>query len=294
MLELVRQYAERQETEGPYWTDVPGLIVLQAASERPPNHIIQNPALCIVLQGSKWTMFGEQRYDYRPGQALVVSIQMPAIGRVVEASPDKPFLGVVIELDFAIMREVLEEIEPPTPILKRENRSVFVMDFEGPVAECALRYVRLLETPAAIPMLAAATMRELGYWLLTGPNGGEIYQVALSGGMPQRMVEVLHLLRHNYAEPMRVEDLARAASMSPSAFYQRFRALTGTTPVQYQKQVRLLEARRLLLHTEENVDAVAAKVGYESASQFSREYARTFGNPPRRDAHFLNRQRVEL
>lgn len=284
MLELVRRYADAQEDEGPYWTEVPGLIVLRTDCERPPNHILHNPALCIVLQGSKWTMFGGERYDYHAGQALLVSLQVPAIGRVVEATPDKPFLGVVIQLDFAIMREVLEELETRPSVTDRENRSILVTDFEGPLADCALRYARLLETPAAIPMLAAATMRELCYWLLTGPHGGDIYQIALASGVPQRMIEALHMLRHRYAETIRVEDLARAANISPSAFHQRFKELTGTTPVQYQKQVRLLEARRLLLQTEDNVEAVAEKVGYESASQFSREYARTFGNPPRRDA----------
>ena len=153
-----------------------------------PNHLIFKPALCIVVQGAKWAMFGDKRLDYRAGQALVVSVEMPLCGRVAEASPSEPYLGVIVEFDLAVMREVLEGLAtPPTPNAKM-GPGIFVTDVDGPLADCALRMVRLLDTPAAIPMLYPLIMREMCYWLLTGPHGGEIAAIALANSHAQQVI----------------------------------------------------------------------------------------------------------
>ena len=218
-----------------------------------------------------------------PKLRLNNGVEMPAIGRVTEASPDKPYLGIVLEFDLAMMREVLQGLDNPPVAGGDLKHAVFVSDFDGPLADCTLRLVRLLETPKAIPMLYPAIMREICYWLLTGPHGSEIVKMTLVGSHGQRLISAIHALRDRYKEPVRIAALAEIAQLSASAFHRQFKALTSMTPLQYQKQLRLLEARRLLVSDPINVEAAAFQVGYESPSQFSREYARMFGTPPRRD-----------
>ncbi|MGZ5840876.1 MAG: helix-turn-helix domain-containing protein [Xanthobacteraceae bacterium] len=152
-----------------------------------------------------------------------------------------------------------------------------------PLADCVLRAVRLLDKPKAISALYPAIMREICYWLLAGPHGGEIALMTLAGRHTPRIVKAIHVLRDRFAKPIRIEELAAIAKLSPSAFHRQFKALTSMTPLQYQKRLRLLEARRLMVSAAANVETAAFQVGYESPSQFSREYSRMFGLPPRRD-----------
>ncbi|CAA9585301.1 MAG: Transcriptional regulator, AraC family [uncultured Thermomicrobiales bacterium] len=284
------RYTDAQPGESPFATGIDGLWILRSNREKPPAHLIFKPALCMVLQGAKWAVFGDKRYDYRAGQALVVSVELPALGRVAEASPAEPFLGVTVEFDLAAMRDVMEGL-PARPEPSGDlGPGVFVGDVDGPVADCALRLVRLLETPEAIPMLAPLVMRELSYWLLTGPRGGDIAKIALASSHSRQLVRAIHLLRDRFMEPVRIDELAMTAGMSPSAFHRQFKAFTAMTPVQYQKQLRLLEARRLMATDAANAETAAFRVGYESSSQFSREYSRMFGAPPRRDIVGLRAQ----
>jgi transcriptional regulator GlxA family with amidase domain len=245
--------------------------------------MIMKPALCVVAQGMKWSTFGERRYEYKPGQALVVSVEMPAFSRVATPTSTEPYLAVAIEFDLAVMREVVERLDAPPVRQEHSGHGVFVTDFDGPLADCVLRMVRLLDTPRAIPVIAPLIMREICYWLLTGPHGGEVAKVALANSHAQRVVTAIHALRDQFAETIRIEELAAVAQMSPSAFHRQFKALTSMTPLQYQKQLRLLEARHLMVTGAANAESAAWRVGSESASQFSREYARMFGAPPRRD-----------
>jgi len=287
LLLAVTRYTETQAGDGPYLTAIDGLAILRSEHARQPNHLILKPSLCIVVQGAKSTTFGAQRCDYRAGQALVVSIEMPAVGRVTEASPGQPFLGLVIELDPGLMRDVLAGLDQPPAAASEPGCAVFVSDFDGPLADCALRLVRLLDTPKAIALLRPAILREICYWLLTGPHGGDVAHMTLASSHTQRLMGALHALRDRYAEPVRIGALAALVQLSPSAFHRQFKALTSLTPLQYQKQLRLLEARRLMVSESVNVETAAFRVGYESASQFSREYARLFGTPPRRDVAAL-------
>lgn len=277
LLEAVTRYTDAQPGDGPYLTPVKGVMILRSNREKQPSHLIFKPALCIVVQGTKWTIFGNQRFHYHAGQALVVSVEMPAVGRVVE-------------FDLAVMRDVFEglattegAIHPEAGANGESAHGVFVTDFDGPLADCALRLMRLIGTPQAIPMLYPSIMREICYWLLTGPRAADVAAIVLGSSHAHRVISVIHSLRNRFAEAVRIKELALQAQMSPSSFHRQFKTLTSMTPLQYQKQLRLLEARRLMLTDAANAETAAFQVGYESASQFSREYARMFGAPPRRD-----------
>lgn len=283
LLEAVRRYTEVQTDLSPFTTAIQGVQILRSDHEKQPRYLIFKPALCIVVQGAKWAIFGEKRFDYRAGQALVVSVEMPALGTVVEASPTKPYLGIIIELDLGLMREVMESLDGLPELSPETKHAVFVTDFGGPLADCALRVVRLLKSPQAIPVVYPAIMREICYWLLAGPHGSDIMRMTLAKSHTEGVLHAIHALRHRFSEPVRIEELARTARMSPSAFHRQFRLITSMTPLQYQKQLRLMEARRLMVAHEANVETAAFQVGYESPSQFSREYSRMFGLSPRRD-----------
>lgn len=280
---LVLRYTQHQPGESPFVTAIEGVTILRSDHPKPLSHMILKPALCITVQGAKWTAFGEKRFEYAAGQALVVGVEMPAVGQVTEASPSKPYLGIVLELDLGTLREVLEELAHPPVATEIVQHGVFVSDFAGPIAACVARTVQLLDTPHAIRPLYPAVMREICFWLLTGPHGSEAAKMALGSDRTRRLVAAVHALRDHYARSIRVDELAAIAQLSPSAFHRQFKALTAMTPVQYQKQLRLHEARRLLASGETNVETAAFRVGYESASQFSREYSRMFGAAPRRD-----------
>jgi AraC-like DNA-binding protein len=277
------RYTERQPGESPFRTAIEGLLILRSDHPKPPTHMISKPAMCIVAQGAKWASSGGDRLVYRAGQALVIGVETPSIGRVFEASPGAPCLVLVLELDVAQVRSVAEELDEPPRVSGEPGRGVFVTDFEGPLADCALRLVRLLDTPKAIAALYPIIMREICYWLLTGPHGGDVARMTLANSPSHRVITAMQNLRSRFREAVRIEELAAIAQMSPSAFHRQFKALTSLTPLQYQKQLRLLEARRLMISTAVKVEAASFEVGYESPSQFSREYARMFGAPPKRD-----------
>lgn len=287
LAQAMLRFTNRQSGASSYATPVDGMVILRSDHPKPPTHRLAKPAMCIVAQGAKWASFGETRFDYRAGEALVVGIEAPTVGRVTEASPEKPCLVLLLELDRAIMAAVAEEIEALPLAAGDTCRGILVTDFRGPLEECALRLVRLLDTPQAIAFLRPIIMREICYWLLAGPHGAGIARMTLANSPSRPVIEAMRSLRDRFAEPVRIDDLAALAHLSPSAFHRQFRSLTSLTPLQYQKRLRLLEARRLMLSNAVNVETAAFEVGYESPSQFSREYARMFGAPPRRNIYRL-------
>ena len=251
-----------------------------------PKYIVFRPSLCVVVQGAKRLMLDNRTYEYAANQALVIALELPALGHVVVASETAPYIGIALDLDAMVLQEVLEAMrQPPRPTDR--GVGLFVAEVDGQLAECMTRLVRLLDRPDALPVLYASLMREIAFWLLSGPHGREIAKLARPDGHARRLGTAITLLRENYDKPMPMDELAAAARMSPSSFYQHFKTLTSMTPLQYQKQLRLLEARRRMLAEEANVETAAFGVGYESASQFSREYARMFGTPPKRDIKAL-------
>jgi AraC-like DNA-binding protein len=280
---VLLRFTDRQDGESPYSTPIEGVGVMRSDRPKPPAHRLLSPALCIVAQGAKWATVGDAVLEYRAGQALVIAVDTPSVGRVVEASPGAPCLVLAIGLDLAVLRDVAGELGAQASPDDAPGRAVFVTDFQGPLSDCALRLARLLERPEALAALYPGIMREICYWLLAGPHGGDIARLALKNSPSERVVRALNTLRTRFREPVRVEELAEVAHMSAAVFYRRFKALTALAPLQYQKQLRLLEARRLMQSAGRNAEAAAFDVGYKSASQFSREYARMFGRPPKRD-----------
>ena len=285
----IDRHLEDRPDGGSYATAIEGLTFIRARRERLPTHFVQAPSLCLVVRGSKWTSFGDRRFDYRAGEALVVSLAMPGFSQVGQDPDDDSYLSVILELDAAIMGQVLEELSAPPAASGSDRHGAFVAQASPPLADCVLRAVRLLDRPEAIPTLYPGIMREVCYWLLTGPNGGEIARMTLGEGGIQHVVRAVHALRSRFAERLRIEELADLARLSPSAFHRRFKALTAMTPLQYQKRLRLIEARRLMVSDAAGAEEAAYRVGYESASQFSREYARMFGASPKRDVKALMR-----
>ena len=293
--DAILAYTEARVNHGTFYpTDIEALLVMRSDRETVPRCALYRPALCINAQGAKQVMLGGQVLDYAALQYLVVSLDLPILGRVTCASPSEPFLGMAIELDVNLLREVMEQLGDQPNVASDPGPGVFVGDFGPQMADCALRLMRLLETPRAIPVIYPALMRELYYWLLTGPDGAAICRLALPNSHIQPIAKAIHVMREAFASPVRIERLAAVANMSPSSFHQHFKAVTSMTPLQYQKQLRLLEARRLMTADSANAASAAYQVGYESASQFSREYARMFGAPPKRDAAYLRTLPVGL
>ena len=283
LAETLLRYSDAFPEHSPIMTAIPGFAVLRADRERRTrSHFTFKPSLCVVAQGEKATAFGDRTVRYRAGQALLVGIDTPAAGWVVEASATAPFLGVGIALDPATLRDVYDHLDPP-PASGSASQSVVVIDFDGPLADSLVRAMRLLATPRAIRVLYPTIMREICYWLLAGPQGGSIAVRTLFKRHGEPIVRAVHALRDRFDKSVRIEELAAIAHLSQSAFYRRFKELTSMTPLQYQKQLRLIEGRRLMVAEAASAETAAFKVGYESASQFSREYARMFGQPPRRD-----------
>ncbi|MFK4808762.1 AraC family transcriptional regulator N-terminal domain-containing protein [Devosia sp. ZW T5_3] len=291
LLTAASAYIEEQGGgQGLFPTPIESFNIVRSFQAMMPMRALYRPSLCVVIQGAKEIHFGEDRLDYGAMECLVVSVELPATGRIVAASPTEPYVGVTLDLDVATMREVLEQLgEPPIPVAN-SSPCVFVGKVDEALADCVLRLMRMLATPKAIPILYPSVMREVYYWLLSGPHGGEICKLALPESNIERVVKAVAMLHLNFAQTLRIEQLAEVARMSPSSFHQHFKALTSMTPLQFQKQLRLLEARRLMVSEAANVAEAAYKVGYESASQFSREYSRTFGIAPKQDV--LNQQRL--
>lgn len=281
---MERYIGARGGDDGAYETAVPGFVLMRASQPKLPKHMVYRPCLCVVAQGAKRMLVGEEAFDYGELQALIVGLDLPAFGWVTEASPERPYFGLSLELDPGVIQDVINAMEAPLAPATGNSPGLFVTNAGPELVASLVRLVGLLDTPKAVPVLTPSILREIIYWLLTGPHGDEFVRLALPDGHARRIADAIRLLRDRYDRPLRMEELADAARMSPSSFYQHFKALTAMTPLQYQKQLRLTEARRMMLTEAATVAGAAYEVGYESPSQFSREYARMFGTPPKRDA----------
>ncbi len=270
----------QSEQFGVFDTPIPGMVIGHANAQKLPDYAIYRPTLGVVVQGAKQVWLGNQVLDYRQGQALLVSVSLLAKGLITQASAEKPFLGVTIGLDTAMLREVGASLAvPPEPA--GAGLSVHALGPE--VLDCLVRLARLLNSPDALPVLYPGMLRELSYWLLKGDTGAELWALTKPEGVSDRIESALALLRTDFAAPIRVEDLAATAGMSLTSFHRHFKVLTRLTPIQYLKQLRLVEARKILDAGTDNVTGAAFAVGYESAAQFSRDYSRFYGLPPKRD-----------
>ncbi|MEC7765236.1 MAG: AraC family transcriptional regulator [Pseudomonadota bacterium] len=252
-----------------------------------PDICLVEPALLVVAQGAKQMIVGGAPHRYDPSGFLITSIEIPGQTQIIEASPEEPCLGLVLKLDQRMLSEMVAQnvVSPPAQMKDRSSIAVGTMTPEllAPVE----RLVALLDEPDAIPVLAPLIRQEIHYRLLCSDQGARLWSFVASGGPNHRILALLNWMKLNFAEPIRVDDLAGRAQMSGSTFHQHFRELTTMSPLQYQKWLRLNEARQLMLNDHVDAATAAFRVGYESPSQFSREYARQFGSPPKRDIEQL-------
>jgi AraC-like DNA-binding protein len=283
--QAVRAYADTHANDdGLALTPVPGLRMMCVQSPAGDLHSVYRPLVCLVLQGAKRMTVGREQRVFSAGQSVIVSADMPVVGRIVQASPSEPYLAVAVELEMAILREVAVQLGDVRAQLPSESRTLFSEDIGAAALDCASRLMRLLDRPDAIALLRPGIMRELHYWLLSGQHGAALRALAAPDGHPSRLATAIALLRAEYRSRIPVERLADAAAMSLTAFHKHFKHMTSLSPVQYQKRLRLIEARRLMLDEGFSASNAAFEVGYESVSQFTREYARMFQTPPKRDA----------
>jgi AraC-like DNA-binding protein len=285
--ELAWLLERRTGTDGGHETAIPALALWRFSHPTELTPGLQQPAVYVVVQGRKHVVVGGETYVYDPSKYLAVSLELPVVSRVVEATPDAPYLCMTLRVDARELAALIVETGRPAPRDDHDGRALYVSPLEAPLLDGLLRLVRLLDTPQDIPVLAPLILRELYFRLLQGEQQGRLAEVAIGDGRVRRVAGAIAWIKAHYAEPLQIEALARRVAMSPSALHGHFKAVAGVSPIQYQKRLRLEEARRLLLSDAASAEAVAYQVGYASASQFSREYARLFGQPPRRDAERL-------
>jgi AraC-like DNA-binding protein len=277
-----RYAAAHADADGVAATPIPGVVMMRLTAPSGMLKVVHRPLLCLVLQGAKTVSVGEAIWRFGAGQSFIVSVDVPAIGRVVQASAPAPYLSLALDLDMAVMRAVMGEMAAAPPAPASVGLGLFVDDIDAALMECGMRLVRLLDRPEAAPILQPAIVREMHYWLLVGRHGAALRRLAAVDGHAQRIARAVALLRRDFARPVAVARLAEAAGMSASSFHTHFKAVTSVSPLQFQKQLRLLEARRLMVSEGVMAREAAFAVGYESVSQFTREYGRMFGASPRR------------
>ena len=280
MIDIVQQHVLDGQRVA---TAIPFLSLLRSSHPTPVTKGVLKPSCCVILQGQKRVHLADDILDYGPGEYLVVSVDMPASGHIIRATPEKPYLLLNIELDpaeiAAIVLEAQVAIDTQQPV-----RGAFVGKTDETLQETLYQLVRLLQAPATeAAFLAVGLKREIIYRMLNGPYGRQLYQNVVLDQQDRGISKAIAWLKERYDQTVRVEDLAQATNMSVSSLHHRFKAVTTMGPMQYQKQLRLQQARTLLLNGDVDATTAAYKVGYESASQFSREYRRLFGAPPMQD-----------
>jgi AraC-like DNA-binding protein len=265
----------------------PGLRLSRLSAPREPLHSVYEPVFCVIAQGSKEVFLGDERYVYDPAHYLLVTAELPLVSRVREASPARPYLGLRLDLDASLVGSVLLEAGHVTAQRQSAVRAVNASPLDAGLLEAALRLVRLVDQPAEAPFLAPLITREIVYRLWRGAQGDRMRNVAALSGQAAPIALAIERLHRDYAQPLRIDHVAHDLGMSVSGLHHRFKAVTAMSPLQFQKRLRLQEARRLLL--VEGLDAAhtAYRVGYNDASQFNREYKRLFGLPPLRDVERL-------
>jgi len=271
----------------------PGVYLRRTSHPGERVHGVYGPAFCVMAQGSKVITLGEKAYRYDPAHYLVTTMELPLAGEVVEASPKQPYLGFRLALDPALVTSLMVETGLVDARSGASAKALDVSEIDAELLDATLRLTRLTERPSEYRVLAPLVIRELVYRLMTGAQGERLRHLATIGGQAHRIARAVTLIREYFDKPLRVEDVARELSMSVSGFHAHFKAVTAMSPLQFQKQLRLQEARRLML--SEHLDAAQAgyRVGYDDPSHFSRDYKRSFGEPPMRNVDRL-RERVEV
>ena len=282
LLDIVRRYvdAHTDHNGGVACTPIPGLTIIRETTPTALQYAISKPLVALVLQGSKRVTMGSSTFEFGAGESLLITADVPTVSQITRANGGAPYFSLGVDLDASVIASLVVEMSS-APLAA--GTPVRIDPTEAEVSDAALRLMRLLDRPASLPVLQAQLVRELHFWLLSGRHGGAIRSLGVAESHAQRIARAVALIRTNFAKPLKVEHLAEVAGMSASSFHEHFRAVTSLTPLQFQKQLRLIEARRLMLADGEMISNAAYAVGYESIPQFTREYGRMFGLTPARD-----------
>ncbi len=281
LLTAVCRYVEANANPyGLAQTPISGLTTIRSNSPSGLDYAISRPLVCLVLQGRKQVVMGAEVFDFSAGDSLLISADVPTISQITAASPEAPYISLVLDLDLTVIAELTEQMAEPG---QTTAHPVQVQPTDQQVADAALRLMNLLDRPEAVPILHKQLVREMHYWLLAGHHGTAIQRLGYQDSHVRQIAKAVAVLRAEFRQPLQMEQLAAVAGMSPSSFYQHFRAVTSLSPLQFQKQLRLIEARRLMRAGGLKAGSAAYAVGYESVPQFTREYSRFFGLTPLKD-----------
>ncbi|MGF9696780.1 MULTISPECIES: AraC family transcriptional regulator [Paenibacillus] len=278
--------------DGVHPTPIPSLFLIRESMISEPVARVNETSFCIIIQGEKEVWLGEECYRYGPNDYIVASVELPVTGQVIKATPESPYLALKLEFSPSDVLEVLNHAALQPGPQKNAKRAMFIGHVEPPLLDAVYRLAFLLNHAEHIPVLAPLIKKEILYWILQGPHGEALEQMALEGSNSVRIRKVIEHIIETYKDPFRIEELAEIASMSAASLHRHFKEVTAMSPVQFQKQLRLQEARRLLITESTDVANAAISVGYESQSQFSREYSRLFGLSPRADIHRLREGKI--
>ena len=284
MTQVIGRWTEGQEDCS---TPVANLGLFRRQVPTQPCACLVEPSVVLVSQGAKQMLVGGHAYAYDLEHFLITSLDLPAASQVIEAHPDKPCLGLVLKLDLRILAELIAQGALPSPDTRAVDTGIGIGAITPQLLEPFKRLLDLLDEPGAIEVLAPLIQREIHYRLLLSDQAARLWQIASVGSQSQRISRAIDWLKLNFASPLRIEELATRVQMSTSSLHHHFRQFTAMSPLQYQKWLRLNEAKRLMLNEDMDAASAAFQVGYESPSQFSREYSRLFGAPPRRDVSGL-------
>jgi len=268
-------------------TAITGLTLHRRDETTPPMSIMYEPRICMVAQGAKRVLLGDDTYVYDEHHFLITSVDLPTVVQVIKASREKPCLALMLKLDQREMSQLMADSKLPPPRAQESSRGMAIGEVTLPLLTAFQRLIDLLDEPKDIPILAPIIQREIFYRLLVGDQGARLRQMASARSPSHQIAQAIEWLKSHYTQPLRIDDLAARVHMSTSAFHHHFRVLTAMSPLQYQKWLRLNEARRLMLTEHLNAATAAFQVGYESPTQFSREYRRFFNEPPLRDITYL-------
>jgi AraC-like DNA-binding protein len=284
--ELVERIAQTIREDGGS-EPLKGLYLHRVSSPKEPVHSVSDPAFCMIAQGSKEVFLCNERYQYDPTHYLLYTAELPIVSQIIEASPERPYLSLRLKLDPILVGSVMVEAGHSSSQNHADVRAINSSSLDTGLLDAVVRLLRLLDTPAEARFLAPLITREIIYRLLMGEQGDRLCHIAVMGGYTSPIARAIERLCKNFDQPLRIDDVAREIGMSVSGFHHHFKAVTAMSPLQFQKQMRLQEARRLMLGERLDAASAAFRVGYDDASHFNREYKRLFGLPPIRDVERL-------
>lgn len=264
-------------------TGIPGFVLIRGDRPTEPLSYTMESSVCLIAQGRKRVFLGEESYLFDDRHFLITSVDLPVVAQILEASEERPYLGLTLELDRKAIAQLILEVESSHSSSGTSDKGIEVSEASEPVLEAFRRLIDLLDSPKDITVIGPLIKREIFYRILTGEQGPKLRRMVTAGSHSNRIASTIHWLRKNFAAPVKIDDLASYAGMSQSTFHHHFRSVTAMSPLQFQKRLRLNEARRLMLADHIDAATAAFQVGYESPSQFSREYKRLFGAPPSQD-----------